>query len=174
MVGGRFVCAQLAVLFTWARAAAVLLLCFPSLLLSSIPDLEEAVPGASGNSHTVCCHPEAAHSVVVARKDSCEGRKKRGQEEKQGLGEMKLLNVLRTCIVGCVPAPLCAVCSCTTFWNQSMVNKSIYAWHIKPPPMDRPQNIHGKVWLAASLCDCFYMGAMVGLRKEGITGKAEE
>uniref|UniRef100_A0A8C5U664 CDCA3 protein n=1 Tax=Malurus cyaneus samueli TaxID=2593467 RepID=A0A8C5U664_9PASS len=46
---------------------------------SSVPNLEEAVPGASGNSHAIRCHPQAAHSVVVARKDSC-GRK----EERSG------------------------------------------------------------------------------------------
>uniref|UniRef100_A0A8C3ULY9 CDCA3 protein n=1 Tax=Catharus ustulatus TaxID=91951 RepID=A0A8C3ULY9_CATUS len=53
---------------------AVLLLLFPSLLASSVPNLEETVPGARGNSHAICCHSQAAHSVVVARKDSCGGK----------------------------------------------------------------------------------------------------
>uniref|UniRef100_A0A8D2NHJ9 CDCA3 protein n=1 Tax=Zonotrichia albicollis TaxID=44394 RepID=A0A8D2NHJ9_ZONAL len=50
---------------------AVLPLLLPSLLPSSVPDLEETVPGASGNSHAIRRHPQAAHSVVVPRKDSC-------------------------------------------------------------------------------------------------------
>lgn len=49
-------------------------LLFPSLLPSSVPNLEEAVPGASGNSHAICRHPQAAHSVVMARKDSYGGK----------------------------------------------------------------------------------------------------
>jgi len=61
-------------LFAWAwavgRASAALSLS----LLSSVPNLEEAVPGAGGNGHAVCCHPQAAHSVVMARKDSYGGK----------------------------------------------------------------------------------------------------
>lgn len=60
---------------------AVLLLLFPSLPASSVPNLEEAVPGASGNSHAVRRHPQAAHSVVVARKDSCGGKEERSRSE---------------------------------------------------------------------------------------------
>lgn len=85
----------------------MLLLRFPSLLPSSVPDLEEAVPGAGGNSHAVCRHPQAAHSVVVARKDSWGGGKKRAQKKKWGLGEMKVLTVLGTRVVGLYPH-LCA------------------------------------------------------------------
>lgn len=49
---------------------AMLPLFFLSPLLSLVPNLEEAVPGASGNSHAICCNAQAAHPVVVARKDS--------------------------------------------------------------------------------------------------------
>lgn len=61
-----FRCAWLMMLLLWA----VLPLFFPSPLLSLVPNLEEAVPGASGNSHAICCNPQAAHSIVMARKDS--------------------------------------------------------------------------------------------------------
>lgn len=38
-----------------------------------VPDLEEGVPGACGYSHAIISDPEAAHTVVVASEDTCEG-----------------------------------------------------------------------------------------------------
>lgn len=65
---------------------AVLLLLFPSLLASSVPNLEETVPGASGNSHAIRRHSQAAHSVVVTRKDSCGGKEEPTDKTKIGWG----------------------------------------------------------------------------------------
>lgn len=36
-----------------------------------VPYLEEGVPGACGHSHAIISDPEAAHTVVVASKDTC-------------------------------------------------------------------------------------------------------
>lgn len=35
-----------------------------------VPDLEEGVPGACGHSHAIISDPKAAHTVVVASKDT--------------------------------------------------------------------------------------------------------
>uniref|UniRef100_A0A674IQW2 Cell division cycle associated 3 n=1 Tax=Terrapene triunguis TaxID=2587831 RepID=A0A674IQW2_9SAUR len=36
---------------------------------SSVPNLEEAVPGASSHGHAICCHPQTAHPVVMTGED---------------------------------------------------------------------------------------------------------
>lgn len=38
---------------------------------SSVPDLEEAVPGACGHGHAVVGHAQAAHAVVMAGQHAC-------------------------------------------------------------------------------------------------------
>lgn len=47
----------------------------PSRVGRLVPDLEEGVPGACGHGHPVICDPKAAHTVIVARKDTW-GREK--------------------------------------------------------------------------------------------------
>ena len=37
-----------------------------------VPDLEEGVPRACGHSHAIISDPKAAHTVVMASKDTCE------------------------------------------------------------------------------------------------------
>ncbi len=37
----------------------------------SVPDLKEAIPGPSGHRHAVIRHTQAAHTIVMAGKDSC-------------------------------------------------------------------------------------------------------
>lgn len=89
MVGRRFCCAQLTMLFLRGLGLwAVLPLLSPSLLPSSVPNLEEAVPGAGGNGHAVCRHPQAAHSVVMARKDSW-GGERREVRKRSGVWERR-------------------------------------------------------------------------------------
>lgn len=38
---------------------------------SLIPDLEEAVPRASGHCHAIFCHTQATDAVVMARQNTC-------------------------------------------------------------------------------------------------------
>jgi hypothetical protein len=36
-----------------------------------VPDPQEAVPGSRGDGHAILRHSQAAHSIVVAREDTC-------------------------------------------------------------------------------------------------------
>lgn len=99
-------------------------LLFPSLLLASVPNLEEAVPGASGNSHAICCHPQAAHSVVMARKDSYGGEEERsGKEMGCGIDE----RVDYTENMHCKLCTYTPVYSYTTCYDRYVANKNKHA-----------------------------------------------
>lgn len=160
---------------------AVLPLLSPSLLPSSVPNLEEAVPRAGGNGHAVCRHPQAAHSVVMARKDSYGGKEERsGKEAGSGRDEgvdhaEDTHRRLRTY----TPAYR-AVCSCTACYKRYVTNKNKHAGgHLcmayDQHPRDWPKNnVLGKVWLAEPSYNRFHPGAMVGLRKDGVLDKTEK
>lgn len=141
---------------------AVLLLLIPFLLLSSVPNLEETVPGASGNSHAIRRHPQAAHSVVVARKDSCGGKEERSGSEggpvRGDRGGPAEDTHHRLCLQAvCGPA-----FSCTTCYSQYGESRSKCAEEL----LCVAYSHHPKgSWEGmASFHNCFHPGVMLRLR----------
>lgn len=115
-------------LFAWAQAVGHASTALSLSAAVSVPNLEEAVPGAGGNSHAICCHPQAAHSVVMARKDSYGGKEERSGKEvgpwrDEGVDHAEDMH-RRLCTYTPVYR---AVCSCTTCYDQYVANKNKHA-----------------------------------------------